>query len=225
MLGIENKLLQYFSYGDTLFIAFISITLLGFIFLIRESEYLHLTVKFLKFLYFLSIFIFLFQLSQTLFYHIKWQILSISLFNFIVVFISSFYIYKILFKNQESIFYRFKVENFFLSFGYISLFIFLNIEIYNLFQYLYNTNASNASLTFLWVIYGIVTIVIGLKRDINIAKRVGVALLFIAILKTFFVDLSNAQPIHKIILFIVVGLILFISSYYYNKLYHKREIK
>ena len=109
-----------------------------------------------------------------------------------------------------------KLSTLMLGAGAGLLFLFLNIEIYTLIK-LFNPLASKFVITLLWVIYGILLFVYGIKKDIENSKIVGTVLIFIAILKAFFVDLANLDSIYRIVLFLALGAILFALSYFYQK--------
>jgi len=50
-----------------------------------------------------------------------------------------------------------------------------------------------------------------------LGKQVSIGLIMIAVLKAFFHDLAGADALYRIILFIAVGVLLFVLAYYYKK--------
>ena len=98
----------------------------------------------------------------------------------------------------------------------VMLFIFLNVEIIN-YTKLFFPNAQHVSTTLLWVVFGIVLFVVSLKQNISEGKNVAIGLILLAIIKAFFIDLAGADAIYRIILFIVVGVLLFVLAFYYKK--------
>ena len=109
-----------------------------------------------------------------------------------------------------------KLSTFMIGGGIGLLFLFLNVEIYTLLKF-YNPLASKFVITLLWVIYGVSLFVYGIKKNIENLKLIGTGLIFIAIIKAFLVDLANLDSIYRIILFLILGTILFALSYFYQK--------
>jgi len=103
----------------------------------------------------------------------------------------------------------------FLGLGVGVLFLFLNVELYHLVK-LYAPEATKFAITLLWVIFGITLFVYGVLKDFKQAKIVGTVLILIAILKAFFFDLANLDAIYRIVLFLILGVILFGLSYFYQ---------
>ncbi|CAA6821730.1 MAG: Unknown protein [uncultured Sulfurovum sp.] len=95
------------------------------------------------------------------------------------------------------------------------LFLFLNVELYHLIK-LSHPLAIKFALTLLWITFGIVLFVYGIIKDIEVVKLVGTGLIILAILKAFFVDLANLNSLYRIVLFLILGIILFGLSYFYE---------
>jgi uncharacterized membrane protein len=72
-------------------------------------------------------------------------------------------------------------------------------------------------ISILWSLYALAFIVIGIWKDIRALRYTGLALFGIVSLKVFFVDLTNAETVYRIIAFIVLGIILICGSLTYMK--------
>jgi len=147
---------------------------------------------------------------------ISTQSTAISILNFLFFIGIVGFIYTLAFKESTLKLGKEKLSNLMLGAGVGLLFIFLNVEVYHLVK-LYNPLATKFSMTLLWVIFGIALFVYGILKDIKISKMVGTVLIFIAILKAFFFDLANLDSIYRIVLFLILGAILFGLSYFYQK--------
>lgn len=101
--------------------------------------------------------------------------------------------------------------------GVFLLFCFLNVEVINTAKVFF-PKAQQIAITLLWILFGISMFVISLLQNIQMGKKVAMGLIFIAVLKAFFIDLIDADAIYRIILFIVVGVLLFVLAYYYKKM-------
>ncbi len=96
------------------------------------------------------------------------------------------------------------------------LFLFLNIEVYQIIK-LSSPFGAKIAITLLWVIFGIAMFVYGRVENIETSKTIGITLIFIAILKAFVFDLANLDAIYRIVLFLLLGILLFALSYFYQK--------
>ena len=110
----------------------------------------------------------------------------------------------------------YRSKDFIMGAGVFLLFVFLNVEIANIAK-LFFPKAQQIATTLLWVLFGISMFVISLSQNIQMGKKVAMGLIFIAILKAFFIDLTDVDAIYRIVLFIMVGVLLFVLAYYYKK--------
>ena len=109
-----------------------------------------------------------------------------------------------------------QIKNTMLSLWVILFFIYLNIQTQELTQLFY-PEASKFAITLLWIVFGIVLFVVGVIKEVNASKLVATGLIFLAILKAFFSDLARLDSLYKIILFMILGVLLFGLSYFYQK--------
>jgi uncharacterized membrane protein len=154
--------------------------------------------------------------------HIGMQNTLISLLNFLVFMGVAGFIYILAFKDSNLMLAHYKLSNILLALGVVLLFIFLNVELYYLVK-LYTPTATKFAMTLLWVLFGIGLFVYGIFKEIKLSKVVGTVLIFIAILKAFLVDLANLDSIYRIVLFLILGTILFGLSYFYQSKQEKKS--
>jgi uncharacterized membrane protein len=156
--------------------------------------------------------------------HISGNNTMISLVNFLVFMALVGYIYTIAFKESNLTVSNHKLSHLMLGAGVGLLFIFLNVEVYHLVK-LYSPAGTKFAITLLWITFGIALFVYGIIKDIRVAKLVGTALILLSILKAFFIDLANLDSIYRIVLFLILGAILFGLSYFYQSKNSKKEEK
>ena len=73
------------------------------------------------------------------------------------------------------------------------------------------------SLSVVWALYASGLLVAGRLRRLRLLRVMGLALLSLTTLKAFFWDLSSLDRIYRIISFIMLGAILLIVSYFYQR--------
>ena len=202
--------LNLFSIGSMAIIAL-------FASLFNQSDY----SKVSNFVYYLFVGLLLLGFMNNIL-HINSQNTMISLVNFLVFMVVVGFIYTLAFKESSAKVLDYNISDLMLASGIGLLFLFLNIEIYHIVK-LYDATATKFAITLLWVIFGISLFVYGIFKDIKKAKIVGTILIFIAILKAFFVDLANLDSIYRIVLFLILGAILFGLSYFYQSKQNDKE--
>ena len=146
----------------------------------------------------------------------------LSLINFLLFMGVSIFIYRLAFQKDIETSQNRNLSKLFLGLGVGVLFLFLNVELYHLVK-LYAPEATKFAITLLWIIFGITLFVYGVLKDFKQAKIVGTVLILVAILKAFFFDLANLDAIYRIVLFLILGVILFGLSYFYQS--KNKEIK
>ncbi|MFA6422681.1 MAG: DUF2339 domain-containing protein [Candidatus Buchananbacteria bacterium] len=93
----------------------------------------------------------------------------------------------------------------------------INKEIEN---YYGSTDMASIVLSIWWLVYSIIIIVIGFVGKFKKLRLGGLMLLSLAILKLFFYDLWNLGQLYRIISSIVLGLVLLLVSFGYQKYKH-----
>ena len=69
-----------------------------------------------------------------------------------------------------------------------------------------------------WAAYATVLIVIGLRRGYAPIRYFAMVVFAITTAKVFFVDLSELERIYRVISVIVLGILLLVTSYLYQRL-------
>ena len=202
-------------YGLNLFLIVYMLIITLFVSLFNQSDYRERS----KFIYYFFVALLMFGFIQNI-SSISAVNITISLFNFLVFMAVLGFVYTIGFKDSTQKISGYNVSSLMLSSAVALLFIFLNVEVYHLVK-LYDATATKFAITLLWVLFGITLFVYGILKDIKISKLTGTVLLFIAILKAFFVDLSKLDSIYRIVLFLILGAILFALSYFYQSKQNK----
>jgi hypothetical protein len=78
-------------------------------------------------------------------------------------------------------------------------------------------------ISFYWLVYAIVLLVIGFVKKIKWSRLGGLLLLIISIIKIFFVDLWDLGTLYRIFAFMGLGVVLLVISFAYQK--NKDKIK
>ena len=96
------------------------------------------------------------------------------------------------------------------------LFIVLNIETASFFHD-YLPAARFAAISVLWALFSVILMIKGFKDNNSLIRKVSLVLFSITLLKVFSFDMSNISTPYRIISFIILGLILVMTSYLYHK--------
>lgn len=96
------------------------------------------------------------------------------------------------------------------------LFIVLNVETASFFHD-YLLAARFAAISVLWTLFSIGLIIKGFKDNNSLLRKVSLGLFLITIVKVFLFDMSNISTPYRIISFIVLGIILVMTSYLYHR--------
>jgi hypothetical protein len=132
----------------------------------------------------------------------------------IVIFICSLFIFNRLLRKRLI---DFKLDRLIeVSFHVIVIWL-LSTEIIYLIK-LFNFSFGNKILlTILWVMYSIFLIINGIKTNKSYLRIGALGLMAISLLKLFFYDIQNLDNFAKTIVFVVVGVLMLIASFLYNK--------
>jgi len=98
-----------------------------------------------------------------------------------------------------------------------------SIANYNLTKISSLRSKNSVVLSIFWLLYGIVLVAVGMMRGRKGVRVGGLILLFLAILKLFFVDLWSLGTLYRIISSMTLGVILLGISFAYNR--YKDKIK
>ena len=78
-------------------------------------------------------------------------------------------------------------------------------------------NSFKLSLSILWGCYALLLVVFGLSRDIRHIRLAGIVLFAVTLLKLFAYDMEDMSTIMKTIVMVILGVLLLITSFIYNK--------
>jgi uncharacterized membrane protein len=93
----------------------------------------------------------------------------------------------------------------------------LSSELIHWMDYVGSTQSYKLGLSILWGVYSLVLIVIGIFRKYKQVRLGAMGLFGITLFKLFFYDISHLDTIAKTIVFIVLGVLLLVVSFLYNK--------
>lgn len=77
---------------------------------------------------------------------------------------------------------------------------------------------SQVALSALWSVAGVVALIVGLRRAVAPARTAGLALLLVTVGKVFLYDLSTLTSVYRVISFIVLGLLLLLGAFAYQRI-------
>ena len=69
----------------------------------------------------------------------------------------------------------------------------------------------------LWAIYSLVMILVGFKQRSKLLRIAGMILFGVTLIKVFFIDLIDISTESRILLFVALGILLLITSYFYQR--------
>jgi uncharacterized membrane protein len=73
-------------------------------------------------------------------------------------------------------------------------------------------------LSIFWALVGVGTIVVGLRRDWDIARLAGLAVLGLSVAKVFLLDLATLTSLYRVVSFIGLGLLLLVGAFIWQRL-------
>ena len=207
-IGLSSIVSNLFN--EIVFILFFTSLIALFGFWLYKSDYLEKAKYLLYILFTLLLFTFLGILEAS-----EPTNIIITFTEFIFFSGTFLLLYHFGLKESTYTIKSYTLGNTILALGIGLLFIFLNVETQNI-ALLIKPEASKFAITILWVVFGIVMFVFGVSKENKTAKVVATSLIFLAILKAFMFDLSDLDYIFKILLFIILGVLLFGLSYFYQ---------
>lgn len=96
----------------------------------------------------------------------------------------------------------------------------LSSELIHWMDYAGSTQSYKLGLSILWGVYSLSLIVIGIIRKYKKLRVGAMGLFAITLVKLFFYDISHLNTIAKTIVFVVLGILLLVISFLYNKYKH-----
>jgi uncharacterized membrane protein len=105
-------------------------------------------------------------------------------------------------------------------FKYIAVilgFILITVETADYARHIASVNM-NYLVSAMWIIYAGIILAIGIFKDKKYLKMSGIWAIILTVCKILFFDMAQVNFLYKMIVFILLGAVLMITSYYYNKL-------
>lgn len=107
------------------------------------------------------------------------------------------------------------------SLGWLfALFVILNVEVTALFHEILPEGIFVA-VSVLWASFAVTLMYLGLIKNIAPLRKISIGLFFLTMGKVFFVDIAKMDASYKFISFIILGLILILTSFLYGKFKEK----
>jgi uncharacterized membrane protein len=101
------------------------------------------------------------------------------------------------------------------TFGFL-LFLVLNVEVLTFFHdYLFS--ARFAAVSVLWTLFAVALMALGFRYNHLVLRKTSFALFFITAFKVFLIDISSFSTPYRIISFIILGIVLVMTSYLYYR--------
>jgi uncharacterized membrane protein len=72
----------------------------------------------------------------------------------------------------------------------------------------------------LWAVYSLVMILVGFRRRSKLLRIAGMLLFAVTLVKVFFMDLIDISTESRILLFVAIGILLLVTSYFYQRYRH-----
>ncbi len=117
-------------------------------------------------------------------------------------------------------FMRVNLKQLFAMVFYATVLWLLSSELIHWMEYAGSTQSYKLGLSILWGVYALSLIVIGIIRKYKQLRIGAMGLFAITLGKLFFYDISHLNTIAKTIVFVVLGILLLIISFLYNKYKH-----
>ncbi|MCF6351385.1 MAG: DUF2339 domain-containing protein [Cyclobacteriaceae bacterium] len=117
-------------------------------------------------------------------------------------------------------FMRVNLKQLFALFFYATVLWLLSSELIHWMEYAGSTQSYKLGLSILWGVYALSLIVIGIIRKYKQLRIGAMGLFAITLGKLFFYDISHLNTIAKTIVFVVLGILLLVISFLYNKYKH-----
>jgi len=84
-----------------------------------------------------------------------------------------------------------------------------------------HTDSFKLNISIWWGLFSLGCIIYGLLRNSKLVRIYGIVLLGITLAKLFFADIAHLETIQKVIVFIVLGIIMLVGTYFYQKMSKK----
>lgn len=103
------------------------------------------------------------------------------------------------------------------AFMHVSIAWVLSSELLHIMDFMNVANQYKLALSILWGMYAISLLFTGIKRGEKVLRIIAISAFGLTLLKLFFYDISHLNTISKTIVMIVLGVLMLIASFLYNK--------
>ncbi len=110
-----------------------------------------------------------------------------------------------------------------LALFHIFILILLSSEVVHWLELAGITDSFKLGLSILWGAYALMLIVLGLKKDEKYLRIMAIVLFSVTLLKLFLYDMADMSTISKTIVMIILGVLLLVASFLYNKVKKKTD--
>ncbi|MDI6734601.1 MAG: DUF2339 domain-containing protein [bacterium] len=106
----------------------------------------------------------------------------------------------------------------------VLLFVYVSLET-NTFFHWYILEFQEGSISVAWAIFAIAYLIIGIRKLSKAWRYSGLILFLVVVGKVFFIDMSDMEIVHRVIAFMILGILLIGGAFAYIKANKKFEIK
>lgn len=147
---------------------------------------------------------------------LSWFVIGIRYVS--LVFVGSILYTSFQYTKQQ--FLNVNIKQIFALVFYITILWLLSSELIHWMNMLGSAESYKLGLSILWGVYALALIVIGIIRKYKQIRLGAMSLFGITLFKLFFYDISDLNTISKTIVFVVLGILLLVISFLYNKFKH-----
>jgi uncharacterized membrane protein len=146
--------------------------------------------------------------------------------HIIIRYVALIFILPLLWFNRKHIqndLFKLAVKKVDLALFHIFILILLSSEVVHWLELAGITDSFKLGLSILWGAYALMLIVLGLKKDEKYLRVMAIVLFSVTLIKLFLYDMADMSTISKTIVMIILGALLLVASFLYNKVKKKTD--
>ncbi len=146
--------------------------------------------------------------------------------NIVIRYIALLVVLPLVWFNRKSIqndLFKPVIKKIELALFHVFVLILLSSELVNLLELSGITDSFKLGLSILWGVYALALIVLGLKQNEKYLRVMAIVLFSATLIKLFLYDMADMSTISKTIVMIILGVLLLIASFLYNKVKKKTD--
>jgi uncharacterized membrane protein len=146
--------------------------------------------------------------------------------HIIIRYIALIFILPLLWFNRKHIqndLFKLAIKKIDLALFHIFILILLSSEVVHWLELSGITDSFKLGLSILWGAYALLLIVLGLKQDEKYLRVMAIVLFSVTLIKLFLYDMADMSTISKTIVMIILGVLLLVASFLYNKVKKKTD--